>query len=366
MALRVLISGGGTGGHIYPGIALADELVRRDARNEIAFVGAEGKMEMDRVPKAGYSIQGLPIRGIERRMTSRNFRVPFLLAESIWKARGILKKFRPDVVVGTGGYASAAVGWTAAKKGIPLLVQEQNSYAGLTNRWLSGDASAICVAYPKMETYFPEEKIRLTGNPLRGKLQSELSREEALRETGLAPEKTTLLVMGGSGGAKTINKAMLLGVERILERGHQVIWQTGKAYYSWVKSQTMTILDEGLKIVPFIDDMTAAYAGADLVVSRAGALTISEISLLHLPALLIPSPNVAEDHQTSNAKALAEARAAALISDAEAKNHFTREVLALLENEDQRKQFATNIRNFAFPKATETITDMITELANSR
>ncbi len=367
MPIRIIISGGGTGGHIYPGIAIAEELQQRDPRNKILFVGAQGKMEMERVPKAGFKIIGLPIRGLERRLAMNNFKLPFLLAESLWKSRQIINTFRPDVVLGTGGYASAAIGWVAARKNIPLVLQEQNNYAGLTNRWLASSAKHICVAYPHMENHFPKEKIQLTGNPLRKNLKLQSTDQVAAYEHfGFDPNKKTILVMGGSGGARTINRALALGIERILEAGYQVIWQTGSYYQKWVNSRIMGIQDPGLYVQAFIEEMDKAYACADMVVCRAGALTVSEISLLGLPAILIPSPHVTDDHQTKNATGLAQAEAALMIRDEEAAESLTRHILALAQDTEKQEKFRQNILKFAYPNARTDIADLLEHLATKK
>lgn len=367
--LKVMLSGGGTGGHIYPGVAIAEQLQKKVPDSQLLFVGATGKMEMEKVPKAGYPIEGLPIRGLQRKLSAENLKLPFRLLRSLWKADQLIRRFRPEVIVGTGGYASAAVGWVGAQHGIPLLIQEQNNYAGLTNKILSRHARKICVAYPDMETHFPPEKLALTGNPLRQTIQSRgLSRVEGARHFNLDPNKKIVLVMGGSGGAKTLNQALLQQVRQVLEAGHQLIWQTGSYYYQSVKAEVTArgLAAPALLLRDFIYNMPAAYACADLVVCRAGALTIAELSLLGLPTLLVPSPNVTDDHQTKNARALSSRQAAVLLPDAEARQGLIPELLRLLEQDELRAQLAKNIQEFAFPDAASAVADLVLELAGRK
>jgi UDP-N-acetylglucosamine--N-acetylmuramyl-(pentapeptide) pyrophosphoryl-undecaprenol N-acetylglucosamine transferase len=362
---KFIISGGGTGGHIYPAIAIADEIKRRDGKHEVLFVGAEGKMEMEKVPKAGYQIVGLPMRGLQRKLTLANLSVPFRLLGSLWQARRILRDFGPDAVVGVGGYASGAVMQVAAWSKVPILIQEQNSYAGLTNKLLAKSASKICVAYPNMQHYFPVDKIVFCGNPVRRDLQ-DLSglRAKALAHFGLADHQKTLLVIGGSLGARTINECLKTGVAQLLAAGHQVIWQTGKGY--WAKVQAEIKAQPGLFVSDFIYDMNLAYAAADVVVSRAGALSISELCLTAKPAILVPSPNVAENHQTKNALALADRNAALLVRDEEASQKLLPTALALLADQERQQQLSDQVRQLAKPEAAREIVDELFKLIKTK
>ena len=342
---RVLISGGGTGGHIFPALSIAEELRSRlDA--EILFVGAEGRMEMTRVPEAGYKIIGLPVAGFDRRNVFRNFRVVYKLLSSMGKAKRIIKNFNPEIVIGVGGYASGPVLKEAQRCGIPTLIQEQNSFAGVTNKLLAKKAQCICVAYDDMERFFPTETIVKTGNPIRKKLLNEnLTRKEALNSFGLSPEKKTLLVMGGSLGALTINESLEKNIKDIAGRGIQVIWQTGKNF-----GDRGLVAAKGLKgvvVTQFISDMASAYKAADLVISRAGAASISELQNLGKPAILVPSPNVAEDHQTHNAMALVKREAAELIKDSEAREKLIPKAFDLISNPEQIKKMSENILGMA-------------------
>ena len=320
---RIIISGGGTGGHIFPAVSIANAIkeLRPDAK--ILFVGAEGRMEMQRVPDAGYRIIGLPIAGFDRKHLWKNVPVLFKLLRSQWKARSIIKEFNPQVAVGVGGYASGPTLKTAGMMGIPTLIQEQNSYAGVTNKLLAQKAHRICVAYDGMEKFFPADKIIMTGNPVRQNLTKEMpSKEDALRSFQLQPDKKTILIVGGSLGAGTINQTLTAGLKTIQEHPDvQFIWQTGKYYFENVKKAVESAGKlPKLHVTDFIKDMAAAYAAADLVISRAGAGSISEFCLLHKPVILVPSPNVAEDHQTQNALALVNKQAAIYVKDCEAKD----------------------------------------------
>lgn len=355
MLRKVIISGGGTGGHIFPAIAIADEIKRRYPECEILFVGALGKMEMEKVPQAGYEIIGLPIRGIQRKLTYSNLWVPFRFLYSIHKARQIIRKFRPERVVGVGGYASSALIYAASAFRIPILIQEQNSYAGLTNKWLAAKAHTICVAYPGMEKYFPSSNIVFTGNPVRSGLSESrnMDRKDARRALNFNPDKPVLLVTGGSLGAGTINRVIQAGLESLQEAGIQVYWQTGKNFTADTKGM------EGVKAEQFITDMATAYAAADFVVARAGALTVSELSLLGKAAVLVPSPNVAEDHQTKNAKALADRGAAILVPDREAEKKLCSILIELAADKLQQKRLEENISNFATPDALKDIVNQL-------
>ena len=361
--MKVMISGGGTGGHIFPAIAIADALKKQDPSTDILFVGAEGKMEMERVPKAGYPIAGLPIRGIQRKLTWQNALVPFRLLRSLWKAGAILRSFRPDVVVGVGGYASGPLLITATRKGIPSLIQEQNSYAGMTNRFLARRVNTICVAYPGMETYFPAEKIVETGNPVRADLtEIEDKRPEALRYFGLEEGKTTILAFGGSLGARTINRSMQQLLKHEPDESIQVIWQTGKIYWEQLHPEAETAKQKGIHMMPFIDRMDLAYAAADLVICRAGALTISELCLVGRPAILVPSPHVAEDHQTRNAQLVERLGGCVQIADREAEDRLVAAATNLIHDQNKCKALGTAIKKLAKPHAAEQIVQEILKL----
>ena len=357
---RILISGGGTGGHIFPALSIAEELRRRlDA--EILFVGAENRMEMTRVPEAGYRIIGLPVAGFDRKRLWRNIKVISKLISSLGKAKKIIKDFKPEIVIGVGGYASGPVLKAAQRAGIPTLIQEQNSFAGVTNKLLAKKASSICVAYDGMERFFPADRIVKTGNPIRQKLLSgDLGRKEALESFGLSADKKTLLVVGGSLGALTINESLEKGLKDLVSSGIQVIWQTGKNFGNRGPSASKGL--KGVVVTPFISDMAAAYKGADLVISRAGAASISELQVLGKPAILVPSPNVAEDHQTHNAMALVKKDAAVLIKDSEAREKLVREALRLLSDQDRLKTMSEHISEMAITDSAQRIGDEIERL----
>lgn len=355
-AYRIMISGGGTGGHIYPAIAIANALKEIQHEVEILFVGAKGRMEMEKVPEAGFEIVGLWISGLHRRFTLENLSFPFKVISSVWKSFSLLKKFKPDVVVGVGGYASGPLLYAANKKGIPTLIQEQNSYPGITNKLLANKANKICVAYPGMERFFQKDKIIETGNPVRGDIINAANvRLEGLSHFGFRSDKKTVLIMGGSLGARTINNTLAEGVQRLIDADVQVLWQSGKLYFEEMKERTAHIDSEKLRIVPFIKEMDRAYGAADVVISRAGALSISELCLVGKPVLFVPSPNVAEDHQTKNALALVTREAAEMIHDADAGEHLIAETLKLLNNEEQQKTISQNIKELARPNAAKDI-----------
>ncbi len=359
---RVIISGGGTGGHIYPAVAIANQIKAQQPEAEILFVGAKGRMEMTRVPEAGYKIIGLPIAGLQRRLTLKNLTFPFKVISSVRTARKIVKDFKPDAVVGVGGYASAPVLFAATSLGIPSLIQEQNSFAGITNKLLGKRVNKICVAYDGMATFFPVDKIVLTGNPVRQDIVGSPSkRVEALTFFGLKPDKQTILVIGGSLGARTINESTAAQLAQINKLGYQLLWQTGKPYYPKAAEQTATLVDTGLKSFEFIQRMDLAYAAADVVISRAGALSISELCLVGKPAILVPSPNVAEDHQTQNALALVNSQAALLVKDVDAATKLYPTAFALLIDKSQQELLSANIRRLGKPEATQTI---VSELFN--
>lgn len=344
---RFLISGGGTGGHIFPAVSIANALKQRHPDCEILFVGANDRMEMERVPAAGYRIVGLPVRGFFRTQRWRNVGVVFDVVRSMLKVRNVIKEFRPDVAIGVGGYASGAAMKVAAQMGVPLLLQEQNGFAGVTNKMLANNASTICVAYDGMERFFPKEKIVLTGNPVRQNLAG-ASREEAYRHFGFSPNKKTLLVIGGSLGAKTVNESVLNGLEALLADGTvQLLWQTGKSYIEDIRRRTSNIKNERLIITDFVDRMDLAYAMADVVVSRAGASSISELCLLGKASILVPSPNVAEDHQTHNAVALVNHDAALMVKDVDAEKTLIPTAMSLLANDERRRKLSDSVLKLA-------------------
>jgi UDP-N-acetylglucosamine--N-acetylmuramyl-(pentapeptide) pyrophosphoryl-undecaprenol N-acetylglucosamine transferase len=365
-ALRILISGGGTGGHVFPAIAIADALRKRVPDAEIRFVGALGKIEMEKVPKAGYPIEGLWISGFQRKLTASNLLFPFKLLTSMWKARRIVRGFRPDVAVGVGGYASGPVLEIACRMGIPTLIQEQNSYAGVTNRLLASKVDRVCVAYVGMGRFFPAHKIVLTGNPVRaGLIERSAGKAEAAAHFGMDPDRPVLFVFGGSLGALSINQAMAANAQKIAGRPEiQVLWQIGSLYVEqFAASETAQL--PNVRVLPFVDRMDLAYALADVVASRAGALTISELCLVGKPAILIPSPNVAEDHQTKNAQALADRDAAILLPNAAAGARIADVAFELLDNEKRRQELSRNIRALARPNAADEIAEEVLKLAES-
>jgi UDP-N-acetylglucosamine--N-acetylmuramyl-(pentapeptide) pyrophosphoryl-undecaprenol N-acetylglucosamine transferase len=359
---KYLISGGGTGGHIFPAVSIANELRRQDPDCEILFVGAEGRMEMERVPAAGYNIVGLKVEGLDRKNLFRNIKVVWNLLRSMAKVRGIIRKFQPDVAVGVGGYASGAALKVAQQMGIPVVLQEQNSFAGVTNKMLAKGAQKICVAYTGMERFFPAEKIILTGNPVRQNLLAQINKQEAYEYFGLNPNKPTLMVMGGSLGARTINQAMIAGLERLKSSGIQVIWQTGKIYYQDALKAYEPYRCDEIKVTDFLSRMDYAYAVADLVVSRAGASSISELSLLGKPSILVPSPNVAEDHQTHNARALSDKGAAILVRDVEAVDIMVDTALNTISSAEKLQSLSDNVLKLAYPNSAEKIVDEIVKL----
>lgn len=359
--MKIIISGGGTGGHIYPAVAIANELKAINPSIEILFVGAEGKMEMEKVPKAGYKIVGLPIAGFNRSNMFANLGFPFKLIKSLLKARSIVKNFAPDAVVGVGGYASGPTLFAASLAGIPVLLQEQNSYAGVTNKLLAKKAKTICVAYPNMEAFFPAQKILQTGNPVRKDISNNtVTKENALAHFGLSNDRKTLLIIGGSQGARTINEAILKGIDEILKQDFQVIWQTGTGFFETAKQATNDM--KHLFVSDFIYEMDKAYAAADFVVSRAGALSVSELSLAGKPSILVPFPNAAEDHQTQNAMSLVNANAAILVKDIEAASKLVQEAISLGKNADKLTQLSTNIRQFARPNAGKQIAEEVLKM----
>lgn len=354
---KVIISGGGTGGHIFPALSIANALKRLDKDIEILFVGAEGKMEMEKVPEAGYKIVGLPVRGLQRKLTLNNLKVLRNLWRSLKKAKRVVREFKPDVVVGVGGYASGPIGKVATNAGIPLVLQEQNSYAGVTNKLLAKKAAKICVAYEGMERFFPKEKIIFTGNPVRKDLLNAVNeRVEGIAFYGLDSNKKTVLVTGGSLGAGSINKAMVRWLEKIAGwKDVQVIWQCGSYYHKELEEQLKGRMPENVKFMPFLKRMDLAYACADLVVARAGAGTISELCLLGKAVVLVPSPNVAEDHQTKNAMALVNKQAAVMVKDAEVVERLGEVMERLLQDDGERKSLSEHILTLAMKDSDEVI-----------
>ncbi len=360
---RFIISGGGTGGHIFPAVAIANALKETHPDAEILFVGAEGKMEMEKVPQAGYKIVGLPVAGFQRKLTLKNFLFPFKLLSSLMKAKRIVKEFKPDVVVGVGGYASGPVLYAAAGSKVPTLIQEQNSYAGVTNKILSKRAKTICVAYSDMERFFPKEKIVYTGNPVRKDiLEYRSKKQEGLQFFGLKENLSTIFIMGGSLGARTVNKSVMANIDMLIEEGVQVIWQTGKFYYNECKALVDSKNTGNIKAVEFIKDMNLAYAVADVIISRAGALSISELCLIQKPAILVPSPNVAEDHQTKNAMALVQVDAAQMIKDDQSERVLIPAALKLLQNKEKQAIYVENISKLGKPEAAKEIAAEVLKL----
>lgn len=390
--MKYLISGGGTGGHIFPAVSIANALREADPNCEILFVGALGRMEMERVPQAGYKIIGLPVKGFDRSRPWKNIRVVIDLVRSMIQARKIVRDFRPDVGIGVGGYASGAAMKVAAKMGVPILLQEQNGFAGVTNKLLKDDAKKICVAYEGMERFFPKDKIILTGNPVRQNLTSG-TKEEAIKyfneEFGVnfTTEKKTLLIIGGSLGARTINQSIIAHLNELIESGIQVIWQTGKNYFADCKAAMDALLQDGqspmgrfaigraepygtaspigygIICTDFVSQMPLAYALADLVISRAGASSISELCLLGKPSILVPSPNVAEDHQTHNAMALVKKDAAVLVKDVDAKDTLIATALPLIKDDKQLAALHDNILTLALPDSARLIAEEVMKLA---
>jgi len=364
--LRVIISGGGTGGHIFPAISIANAIKSLCPNASILFVGAEGRMEMQRVPAAGYEIKGLPICGFDRKNLLRNIKVLFKIWKSQRMAKKIIRDFRPMAAVGVGGYASGPLLNTAASMGIPCLIQEQNSYAGVTNKLLAKKAQKICVAYEGMERFFPADKIMLTGNPVRQTLlESTITREDALKAFLLNPEKKTVLLVGGSLGARTINESVLNHLKDIESSGLQFIWQTGKYYSQQIAEQLKEKgKPENLKVMDFISDMAAAYKAADLVISRAGASSISEFCLIGKPVILVPSPNVAEDHQTKNAMALVNREAALFVKDSEAPEKLIDLAIATVNDDAKLQSLSENVLKMALPNSADIIAKEVIKLAN--
>ncbi|WP_286756183.1 undecaprenyldiphospho-muramoylpentapeptide beta-N-acetylglucosaminyltransferase [Roseivirga sp. UBA838] len=361
---RLIISGGGTGGHVYPAIAIANAFKARFPEAEILFVGAKGKMEMQKVPEAGYTIKGLWISGLQRKLTLDNLSFPLKVVDSLLKSKKIIKRFKPHAAVGVGGYASGPLLRMAVKHKIPAIVQEQNSYAGLTNKMLARKVQKICVAYPQMDRFFPAEKVVLTGNPVRKDI-TELTdkRDAGLSHFGLRADRPVLLALGGSLGARTLNDSMILNIQKLIDAQVQVLWQCGKFYHAEMQNKLSQVPQNDLvKLFEFLKEMDLAYAVADVVISRAGALSVSELSIAGKPTIFVPSPNVAEDHQTKNAQAMVENKAAVLVKDVEAREVLIDRAIELLKDEQKKAQLSKNIKAMAKPNAANEIVDEIVKL----
>jgi len=363
LQFKIIISGGGTGGHIFPAIAIANAIKEKYPDTNILFVGALGKMEMEKVPAEGYEIIGLPIMGLQRRLTLQNLKFPFKLFLSMRKAKKIVKDFKPDVVVGVGGYASGPLLKAATRLGVPALVQEQNSYPGITNKLLAKHVEKICVAYDNMDRFFPREKIILTGNPVRQNIKNlEAKRVRGIEYFGLDPTKKTVLVVGGSLGARTINHAIDAGIEEFVKNNIQLVWQTGKLYVDEAAKTVAKYEGKGIKTMPFISKMDYAYAIADVVVSRAGAMSVSELSIAAKPTIFVPLPSAAEDHQTKNAMALVNHNAALLVKDTEAQKKLVPTLIELVNNEQEQQRIANNVAKMAFNDSANIIADEVIKL----
>lgn len=365
--LRIIISGGGTGGHIFPAVSIANAIKAKHPEAKILFVGAEGRMEMQRVPAAGYDIKGLPIKGFNRANLLKNVSVLMKLWKSLRMARTIIKDFKPQVAVGVGGYASGATLYECSRMGIPCLIQEQNSYAGVTNKLLSKRAKKICVAYEGMERFFPADRIIMTGNPVRQNvLDTPLTEEEARKSFGLNPTKKTILLVGGSLGARTINRAVLEHLNLVEGSNVQFIWQTGKYYHQSILDEMKGKNIPNLKIMDFISDMGAAYKAANLVISRAGASSISEFQLIGKPVILVPSPNVAEDHQTKNAMALVNKNAALFVKDIEAPDTLLEMAIRTVSDNEKLNELSENVKKMGLQNSVEVIADEVMKLINKK
>ena len=364
-AYRIIISGGGTGGHIYPALAIADDLTEKYQKIKILFVGAFGRMEMQKVPEAGYPIRGIWISGIQRKLSWKNIIFPFKLAVSLIQAYRIVISFKPDLAIGVGGFASGPLLWIASKKRIPTLIQEQNSYAGITNKLLANRMNRICVAYEGMDKYFPSDKLIVTGNPVRKDIQHLHDRlHKGFEFFGLSEKKRTLFVMGGSLGARTINQGLYRHLQRILDEDIQLIWQIGKFYFDDYQQKLKGLDLSQVRIFEFLKEIDLAYAVADVVIARAGALSISELSVAGKAVVFVPSPNVAEDHQTKNAQALVNRNAALMVSDVEARDRMVPEAIGLINNPELREELERNIKILAIPDATDRIIKEIETLLN--
>lgn len=362
---RIIISGGGTGGHIFPAISIANAIKEMEPTAEILFVGAQGRMEMEKVPAAGYKIIGLEIQGIQRSLSLKNLLFPIKLIKSLWKAWNIVRDFKPHAAVGVGGYASGPMLYAASLKGVPYLIQEQNSYAGITNKILGKKAKKVCVAYEGMEQFFPKEKTMLTGNPVRGNFDDlAAKRDEALNYFNLQKDKKTILVLGGSLGARTLNQSVLNQLAAVSNEPIQLLWQCGKLYYAALVDQVKDV--PHVKLLQFIDKMDLAYAAADVIISRAGAGTISELCLVGKPVVLVPSPNVAEDHQTKNAMALVNKHAALLVRDAIAPQELMPIILSLVQNDEKQALLAQHIKELAKADAAIVIAKEVLSMCKSK
>lgn len=360
---KIIISGGGTGGHIFPAIAIANALKKLDPATEILFVGANGRMEMEKVPAAGYKIIGLNIQGIQRKSVLKNLLFPVKLFNSVNKALKVIKEFKPDAAVGVGGYASGPLLYAASLKGIPYLIQEQNSYAGITNKWLGKKAEKICVAFDGMEQFFPADKIIKTGNPIRQESVAIAGKHlQALELYKLSAEKKTIMVTGGSLGARTLNNSILAHLDNIIAADVQLIWQTGKFYYKNIIEQLGEDYHPNVRIMEFVNRMDLAYAAADVIVSRAGAGTIAELCAVKKPVILVPSPNVAEDHQTKNALALVHDQAAIFVADRDAEEKLVNKALELLKDKNLQRKLSENIGKMALPNADEVIAKEVIQI----
>ncbi len=367
MAKRIIISGGGTGGHIFPAVAIADALKKLQPDTAILFVGANGRMEMEKVPAAGYQIEGLDIAGFQRGSILKNLSLPFKVLSSVSKAKSIIKNFKPNAVVGVGGYASGPLLYAASVKNLPILIQEQNSYAGITNKWLAKKARTICVAFDGMEQFFPADRIIKTGNPIRrSSVEIDGKRQEAFDFFKLSPSKKTILVTGGSLGAGTLNKCMLAGLEDLIAADVQLIWQTGKYYYKGILEKLGESINSNIIVLEFLNRMDLAYAAADVIISRAGAGTIAELCVVKKPIILVPSPNVAEDHQTKNALALVNQQAAVLVRDTDAEKTLVKTALNLLQDENQQQKLGVQIGKLAMPDADLNIAKEVFKITENK
>ncbi len=363
---RIIISGGGTGGHIFPAIAIANALKKLDPATEILFVGANGRMEMEKVPAAGYKIIGLDIQGIQRNSVWKNVMFPVKLIKSVKKALEIIKDFKPDAAVGVGGYASGPLLYAASLKNVPYLIQEQNSYAGITNKWLGKKAKKICVAFDGMEKFFPYKNIIKTGNPIRKESVNIAGKHmQALELYKLSAFKKTILITGGSLGARTLNNSIMAGLDKIIAADVQIIWQTGKVYYKGIIEKLGESYHPDVRIMEFLNRMDLAYAAADIIVSRSGAGTIAELCVIKKPVILVPSPNVAEDHQTKNALALLQENAAVFIADRDSEANLVTKALELLNDNEAQKKLSDNIGKMAMPDADEVIAEEVMKMVHS-
>ncbi|MEN8227060.1 MAG: undecaprenyldiphospho-muramoylpentapeptide beta-N-acetylglucosaminyltransferase [Bacteroidota bacterium] len=364
---RILIGGGGTGGHVFPAIAIADALKEKDPGMEFLFVGALGRLEMEKVPEAGYAIEGLPVAGFQRRITLKNVSFFYKLLVSMIRSRRIVRRFDPDVAVGVGGYASGPIIKAAARKRVPILIQEQNSYAGVTNRLLARSARTICVAYAQMDRYFPAERIVLTGNPVRQSLLELTSDSvKSMEEFGLEVGKKVCLVVGGSLGARNLNHSILEGLGKLDRTDLQVLWQCGKQYYKEVEEAVRKSALKNIRVFPFISKMECAYGVADIIISRAGAITISELTLIGKPVILVPSPNVAEDHQTRNAEALVSRNAAIMVPDNLAREALVEKMLKLMESSEQQDELSMNIKQLGIADASQRIAAEVLKIVDQK